>query len=43
MEMVIASNELESMWKEAVVALLEVQSRNLLGGTEKIHEKPQSG
>jgi hypothetical protein len=33
------SNELERMWKEAVV--VKVLSQHLPGGTEENHEKPQ--
>jgi hypothetical protein len=34
-------NELERIWKEAVVALLKALSWNLLGRTEENDEKPQ--
>jgi hypothetical protein len=37
------NDELERMWKEAVVALFKVLSRHLPGGSEENHEKPQSG
>jgi hypothetical protein len=37
------SNELEKMWKEAVVAEFEVLTRHLPGGTEEKHEKNASG
>jgi hypothetical protein len=32
-------DELERIWKETVVALIEVLSRNLPGGTEKNKDK----
>jgi hypothetical protein len=32
----IINNELERIWKEAVVALFELLSQHLLGRTEKI-------
>jgi hypothetical protein len=32
-------NELERMWKEAVVIEFQVQSHHLSGGTEDTHEK----
>jgi hypothetical protein len=32
------NNELESMWKEAVIAQFNVLSRNLSGGTGEYHE-----
>jgi hypothetical protein len=31
-------DESERIWKEEVVALLNVPSQNLLGGTEETHE-----
>jgi hypothetical protein len=34
-------NELENIWKEAVVAQFKVLSRNLLGMTEEKHEETQ--
>jgi hypothetical protein len=34
------NNELERIWKEAVVASYKVLSQHLPGGTEKIHETP---
>jgi hypothetical protein len=34
----IVNNELESTWKEAVVAKFEVSSRHVHGGTEETHE-----
>jgi hypothetical protein len=37
------SNELERMWKEAVLAEFKAIFRYLPGGTEENHEKPQSG
>jgi hypothetical protein len=37
------NNELERIWKEAVVVQIEVLSRHLPGRTEKNHEKLQSG
>jgi hypothetical protein len=42
-ERMIVNNELERMWKEAVVAKFMVLSRHLPGGTKENHEKPQSG
>jgi hypothetical protein len=33
------NNELERMWKEAVIASFKVQSQHLLGGTEENTEK----
>jgi hypothetical protein len=42
-ERMIVNNELESMWKEAVMAQFKVLSRHLPGGTDEIHEKPRSG
>jgi hypothetical protein len=36
-------NELESMWREAVMIEFEVLSQHLLGETEKNHENLQSG
>jgi hypothetical protein len=35
----ILNNELERMWKEAVVAQFNVLSHHLLGGTEEYHNK----
>jgi hypothetical protein len=35
--------ESERTWKEAAVALIEVPSRYLPGGTEEDYEKPQLG
>jgi hypothetical protein len=35
-------NELEGVWKEAVVALFKVPSRNLLGGPQENHEREES-
>jgi hypothetical protein len=37
------SNELERMWKEAVVAYFKVLSLHFPGGNEENLEKPQSG
>jgi hypothetical protein len=37
------NNELETMWKEAVMAAFKVISWHLPRGTEENHEKPQSG
>jgi hypothetical protein len=37
------SDELERMWKEAVMAYFKVLSRHFPGGTEENHEKPRSG
>jgi hypothetical protein len=37
------NDELERMWKEAVMAEFKVLSWNLPGRTEENHEKPQSG
>jgi hypothetical protein len=36
-------NELEMMWNELVLAYFGAPSLNLPGGTEEIHDKPQSG
>jgi hypothetical protein len=36
------NNELEIMWKEAIVADFNVLSRHFAEGTEKNHENPQS-
>jgi hypothetical protein len=33
-------DELERIWKEAVLALFKVLSRHLSGGTEENHEEP---
>jgi hypothetical protein len=33
------NNELETIWKEVVVAYFKVLSERLPGGSEKIHEK----
>jgi hypothetical protein len=33
------NNEMERMWKVAVMAKFKVLSQHLLGGTEKKHEK----
>jgi hypothetical protein len=38
MEGLHVNDDLESMWKEAVVVQFKVQSRNLPGDTEKNHE-----
>jgi hypothetical protein len=38
----LMDNELEGMWKEAVVALLKVLFRHLPGGTEENYDKPQA-
>jgi hypothetical protein len=38
----LINNELERMWKEAIVAKFKVLSRHLPGGTEENHKK-QSG
>jgi hypothetical protein len=37
------NNELERMWKEAVMAKFKVLSQHLPGRTEENHKKPQSG
>jgi hypothetical protein len=37
-ERLIVNNELEMMWKEAVVAFFKLLSWNLPGGTEVNHE-----
>jgi hypothetical protein len=43
-ERMTVNNELERMWKEAVVAQFKVLSQHLLGGgTEENHKKLQSG
>jgi hypothetical protein len=36
----LTNNELERMWKEAIVTWCEVLSRYLSGGTEDDHEEP---
>jgi hypothetical protein len=36
-------DELERMWKEAVVAKFKILSRNLPGVTDENNENPQSG
>jgi hypothetical protein len=36
-------NELERIWKEAVMALFKVLSRYFPGGTEENYKKPESG
>jgi hypothetical protein len=36
-------NELESMWKEAVMAEFKVLYQNLPGVTKENHKNPQSG
>jgi hypothetical protein len=36
------NNELERIWKEAVIACFKVLSMHLPGGTERKHKKPQS-
>jgi hypothetical protein len=38
----IVNNKLQRMWKEAGVVYFKELSRNLPGGTEENHEKPQS-
>lgn len=35
------NNEVEGMWKEAVVGYFKALARNLLRGTKENHEKPQ--
>jgi hypothetical protein len=40
---VIVNNELERIWKEAIVAQFKALSRNLLGRIEEGHEEPQPG
>jgi hypothetical protein len=37
----VASNELETMWKEAVLACFKVLSNNSPAGTDENHEEPQ--
>jgi hypothetical protein len=37
------NDELQRLWKEAVVAKFKALSRNFLGGTEENHEKSHSG
>jgi hypothetical protein len=37
------NDELEGMWKEAVMASFKVLFCHLPGRTEENHEKPQSG
>jgi hypothetical protein len=37
------NNELERMWKEAVMVYFEALSRHLPGGTEENHENDQWG
>jgi hypothetical protein len=39
----VKGDKLERIWKEAVVALIEVLSQPLPGGTEVKHDKRQSG
>jgi len=39
----IESNEVEGMWKEAVITLYKVLAWHLLEGTEEDKEKPQWG
>jgi hypothetical protein len=36
-------NELEKMWKEAIMSYFKVLSQNLHGISEENREKPQSG
>jgi hypothetical protein len=38
----VISEELERMWKDAIVTIFKVLSRYLPEGTEERHEKPQS-
>jgi hypothetical protein len=37
------TDELETMWKEAVMAYIKVLSWNSHGGPEENHKKPWSG
>jgi hypothetical protein len=37
------NNELDRMWKEAVVASFNALPHHLFGGTEENYQKPQSG
>lgn len=39
--LILVSNKLKIMWKEAVVASLNVQFRNFPGMAEETREKPQ--
>jgi hypothetical protein len=39
----IMNNNLERIWKEAVLAQFKVLSRHLPGSTEENHKEPQSG
>jgi hypothetical protein len=39
----LMSNELERVWKEAVMARFKILSQHLPGETEENQEKPQSG
>jgi hypothetical protein len=39
----IVNYELKCMWKEAFLVYFEVLSQHLLGGSEEIHRKPESG
>jgi hypothetical protein len=36
------NNELERVWKEAIVTYFKILPRHLTGGTEENHGKPQS-
>jgi hypothetical protein len=38
----LVSKEMERMWKEVVMAKLEILSWNFPGGTEENHRKPYS-
>jgi hypothetical protein len=39
----LGNDEIERLWKKAVVTYYKILSRNLHGGAGENHEKPESG